>query len=122
MRLSARRSCWWIRPALPRTIRLFSNTNIGEPRCFRLSRMRSIPGRSEMRIRPDLALVGGLQYGLSGDWDCNVWAVSGPGGAVLIDSGSGVGAELILKNLCADLGIAHPVAVIATHSHTDHAR
>ena len=75
-----------------------------------------------MRIRPDLALVGGLQYGLSGDWDCNVWAVSGPDGAVLIDSGSGVGAELILDNLSADLGIAHPVAVIATHSHTDHAR
>lgn len=75
-----------------------------------------------MRIRENLALVAGGQYGLSSAFDCNVWAVRAPRGVVLIDAGSGAATDRILSNIEADLGAQPVIAALATHSHADHAR
>ena len=74
-----------------------------------------------MRICRSLALIGGSQYGLSGPLDCNVYAVKGPDGIVLIDAGAGTHTEVLLANLREDLGDAPVRAVALTHCHADHA-
>lgn len=73
-----------------------------------------------MRITPSLALIGSLQYGLSGPLDCSIYALRGPSGIVLIDSGAGTHTDLILKNLQADLGNQSVESLIVTHGHLDH--
>jgi len=42
-----------------------------------------------MRISHSLALVGSLQFGVSGPVDGHVYALRGPAGIVLIDAGGG---------------------------------
>jgi len=42
-----------------------------------------------MRISHSLALVGSLQFGVSGPVDGHVYALRGPSGIVLIDAGGG---------------------------------
>lgn len=74
-----------------------------------------------MRIRSNLALVGSGQYGLSSRFDCSVWAIQVKSGVVLIDAGCGAATQKIVSNVSEDLA-APVVAVIATHSHADHAR
>lgn len=49
----------------------------------------SVYCRHLMRICDPLAIVGSLQFGLSGPLDCHVYAMRGPTGVVLIDSGAG---------------------------------
>lgn len=73
-----------------------------------------------MRIDQNLALVGDMQFGLSGPWDCHVWAVRGSKGIVLIDAGAGTHGELILRNLQDDFGNQEVAALLLTHSHPDH--
>jgi glyoxylase-like metal-dependent hydrolase (beta-lactamase superfamily II) len=74
-----------------------------------------------MRLDPDLALVASRQFGLSGPFDCHVYALRGPGGVVLVDAGSGLADEALLARLERDLGPARPDAIVLTHSHPDHA-
>lgn len=74
-----------------------------------------------MRIHSNLALVGDLQMGLSGPWDCHVWAIRAPGGVILIDSGSGTHGDTILDNVEAAFGAREVAAVVLTHAHPDHA-
>lgn len=74
-----------------------------------------------MRICRSLALIGASQFGLAGRLDCNVYAVQGPDGIVLIDAGAGTHTDVLLENLRADLGDAPVCAVAVTHCHADHA-
>ncbi|MBS1798416.1 MAG: MBL fold metallo-hydrolase [Acidobacteria bacterium] len=74
-----------------------------------------------MRINSNLAIVGSGQFALSGPYDCHVYAVRGPEGIVLIDSGSGLHEAQIVDNLHEDFPGEPVVAVIVTHSHIDHA-
>jgi hydroxyacylglutathione hydrolase len=73
-----------------------------------------------MRVNENLAIVGSLQFGLSGPWDCHVYALRGPGGIVLIDAGSGTATEQILQNTSTDLSEDKVVALLITHCHFDH--
>ncbi len=74
-----------------------------------------------MRVTPDLAVVASRQFGLSGPFDCHVYAVRAPGGVVLIDAGSGLADEALLAHLERDLGAGRLDAIVLTHSHPDHA-
>jgi glyoxylase-like metal-dependent hydrolase (beta-lactamase superfamily II) len=74
-----------------------------------------------MKICESLALVGSFQFGLAGPLDCSVYALHGPEGLVLIDSGAGTHSDALLANLHEDLGDAPLHSVILTHSHADHA-
>ncbi|MCD6488205.1 MAG: MBL fold metallo-hydrolase [Desulfurococcales archaeon] len=75
-----------------------------------------------MKIMEDIYLVGGGEYGLSppGDW-CNVYLLNCGEGLVLIDSGTGIGVEDIIRNIKKEgfdpLNIKY---IFLTHSHFDH--
>lgn len=73
-----------------------------------------------MRLTESLAVIGSLQFGISGPFDCSVYALQGPAGVVLIDSGAGTHTERLLENLARDLGRDAVKAVIVTHCHPDH--
>jgi hydroxyacylglutathione hydrolase len=73
-----------------------------------------------MRILPTLAVVGSLQFGFSGRLDCNIYAIAGPQGTVLIDAGAGTDSPGILQNLQQDLGSRTIKAILITHAHADH--
>jgi len=73
-----------------------------------------------MRISPHLALVGDSQFGLSSPCDCHVYALRGPGGVVLIDSGSGLGEGEILAHLDSAFPAVPVQAIVITHAHADH--
>jgi len=73
-----------------------------------------------MRLTPSLAMVGSLQYGLSGPMDCHVYAIRGPEGVVLIDSGAGTHTETLLANVREEFGAEPVKALILTHAHLDH--
>jgi hydroxyacylglutathione hydrolase len=74
-----------------------------------------------VRILPDLYLVGGSDYGLSNDLDCNVYLIDGGGPLALIDSGGGRGIEQILANIKRE-GIDPSMIkyLVLTHCHFDH--
>jgi len=74
-----------------------------------------------MRISPGLALIAGSQFGLAGPLDCSVYALRGPDGMVMIDSGAGTHTAMLLANLREDLGDVPLRAVVLTHCHPDHA-
>lgn len=77
-----------------------------------------------MRLIDRLYLVGGGGFGLSHEFDCNVYAIDIGDGLVMIDSGAGLGVDDILANLARDgLDVeAKPVRwLFLTHSHADHA-
>ena len=73
-----------------------------------------------MRLTSSLALVGSLQFGISGPLDCHVYALQGPEGVVLIDGGAGTHTDRMLANLSADFGTEEVEAVAMTHCHLDH--
>lgn len=73
-----------------------------------------------MRVTSSMALVASFQYGISGPFDGHVYAVRGPAGIVLIDSGAGTHTEALLANLRSDLGANNIEALIVTHGHLDH--
>jgi glyoxylase-like metal-dependent hydrolase (beta-lactamase superfamily II) len=74
-----------------------------------------------MRVNRQVALVGSMQFGLSSEWDCHVYAIRAPEGVVLVDSGSGMASETIVRNVGEDLGTDRVAAVVLTHAHADHA-
>ncbi|HEV2272766.1 MAG TPA: MBL fold metallo-hydrolase [Acidobacteriaceae bacterium] len=73
-----------------------------------------------MLIKPFLAMIGSAQFALSGPHDCHVYAVRGPEGIVLIDSGSGLCEEEIAHNLSVDFPGVPVCAILLTHAHMDH--
>ncbi|MDF2715047.1 MAG: hypothetical protein K0R28_1972 [Paenibacillus sp.] len=65
---------------------------------------------------------GGLGYGLSSHYDCNVYAVDTGEQIVLIDAGSGIEPELMLRRLEEDGIPAGKIrTLLLTHAHADHA-
>lgn len=74
-----------------------------------------------MRLTTLLALVGSLQFGISGPVDCHIYAVSGRDGVALIDAGGGTHAEPVLADLEEDLQTSEVTAVLVMHAHADHA-
>lgn len=73
-----------------------------------------------MRLTSSLALVGSLQFGISGPLDCHVYALRGSKGIVLIDTGAGTHTAELLANVSSEFGSAEIQAVIITHCHLDH--
>ncbi len=73
-----------------------------------------------MRINSHLALIGSAQFGLSGPYDCHVYALRCPEGVVLIDCGSGLHEDEIVQHLHEDFPGAPVAAILVTHSHMDH--
>ncbi|MGH9644562.1 MAG: MBL fold metallo-hydrolase [Terriglobales bacterium] len=73
-----------------------------------------------MRINETLAIVASLQFGLAGPLDCHVYAMRGPTGVVLIDAGSGMHTEQLLRNLSSEYPGDRVAALIITHCHLDH--
>ncbi len=80
----------------------------------------SVYCRHQMRITESLAIVGSMQFGLSGPLDCHVYALRGPDGVILIDAGAGTHTEQILRNTSVDLPGHDIAALLVTHSHLDH--
>ncbi len=74
-----------------------------------------------MRITEKIYLVGSLQFGLSGPWDCHVYLLRGPEGLVLIDAGAGGSGEQIVRNIEREGFNPRDVcALLLTHNHFDH--
>lgn len=73
-----------------------------------------------MRLTPSLAVVGSLQFGISGPFDCHVYALRGPSGIVLVDAGAGTHTSRLLDNVRADFGDVPIDTLILTHCHLDH--
>ena len=73
-----------------------------------------------MRLTSSLALIGSLQFGISGPFDSHVYALRGPEGIVLVDAGAGTHTDLLLQNLRSDLGSDAVKALVLTHYHLDH--
>ncbi|MFK7691750.1 MBL fold metallo-hydrolase [Paenibacillus sp. HJGM_3] len=77
-----------------------------------------------MKLTNHVYAIGGgsLGYGLSSDYDCNVYAVDTGEELVLIDAGSGIEPERILDVMREDgLRIERVGKVLLTHAHADHA-
>ena len=74
-----------------------------------------------MRLHPQLALIADLQFGISCQWDCHVYALRAPGGVVLIDAGSGMAHDALLGNLRQEFGTDEIAGLVLTHTHPDHA-
>ncbi len=75
-----------------------------------------------MRVAESIYLVGSLQFGLSGRWDCHVYLIKGPEGLILIDSGAGGdAAEQIARNIEREgFHLRDVCALLLTHNHFDH--
>ena len=80
-----------------------------------------------MRITPDVALVGGgsfTGFGLSADFDANVYLLDGGGELALVDCGMGteLGRERVLERIrMVGCDPADVQRLLLTHYHTDHA-
>ncbi len=69
-----------------------------------------------------LAASGDMGMAMTHSQDCNVYAVRGEDGFVLVDSGVGLTPELIEENLRVDgLEPEHLKMILLTHGHADHA-
>lgn len=73
-----------------------------------------------MTIAPWLAIVGSGQFGLSSRYDCHLYALRGPGGVVLVDTGSGIEQQAVIEHLRQELGDLKQGAILITHKHPDH--
>ncbi len=77
-----------------------------------------------MKLADNIYVIGGgtLGYGISSPYDCNVYAIDGKDGVILIDAGSGLGENDLLNRLSeAGLAADRIMALILTHAHADHA-
>jgi hydroxyacylglutathione hydrolase len=77
-----------------------------------------------MRLTDHVYLVGGgsLGFGLSDDYDCNVYLLDGGEEMALIDAGAGMGMEAIVERIRFDgLDPQRLRHLLLTHAHADHA-
>lgn len=76
-----------------------------------------------LRLTDKLYLVGSGIIGLSHPTDPNIYLIDGGGELALVDAGSGICPELIIRNLMQSNFKPEDVRfIINTHSHWDHAR
>jgi hydroxyacylglutathione hydrolase len=76
-----------------------------------------------MQLLNDVYLVGSGRtgIGISDFYDCHIYLVDGGDEAVLIDAGSGVDIEPLMRNIAAHGIAADRIrTVILTHAHADH--
>jgi glyoxylase-like metal-dependent hydrolase (beta-lactamase superfamily II) len=64
--------------------------------------------------------VASLRFGLGGRFDCHVYAIRGPSGLVLIDSGAGTHTSELLQQIATDLPGSAVTSLLLTHCHQDH--
>ncbi|MEM2549906.1 MAG: MBL fold metallo-hydrolase, partial [Nitrososphaerota archaeon] len=75
-----------------------------------------------MRISKLVYMIGDGGRGLSHDLDCCVYVVDCNGSFVVIDSGVGLGNELLVNNLREDgISLDKLRYLVVTHAHSDHA-
>ncbi|MDF2714306.1 MAG: fold metallo-hydrolase [Paenibacillus sp.] len=77
-----------------------------------------------MRLTERVSVIGGggLGYGLSSYYDCNVYAIDTGAEVVVIDAGSGIEPELMFRRLEEDgLSPDKVGKLLLTHAHADHA-
>lgn len=75
-----------------------------------------------MKISKDVYLVGDGAIRLSSRYDCHIYLLDGGGETLLVDTGSGLEPELILRNI-KEHGFEPKdiTRVFVTHCHADHA-
>ncbi len=74
-----------------------------------------------MRLTKEIYLVGSGEFGLSHDFDCNIYVIDAGDGLIMVDSGAGLGVEEVMDNLSRD-GLNKSVRwLLLTHAHADHA-
>ena len=73
-----------------------------------------------MRLSSNVALVGTGEARISDRVDCNTYAINGPEGTVLVDTGSGRNTGRILGNIPEEFGEVE--AALLTHAHADHSQ
>jgi len=76
-----------------------------------------------MQILDDVYLVGSGRtgLGLSDEYDCHIYLLDGGDEAALIDAGSGVAVEPLLRNIAAHgFALSKVRTLILTHAHADH--
>lgn len=75
-----------------------------------------------MKITERIYIIGSANYGLSHDFDCNIYLVDFKDELIIIDSGAGVDVEAVIKNIKRDgLNPDKLSKIFFTHSHADHA-
>jgi len=55
-----------------------------------------------MKITESIHIVGGASYGLSHNFDCNVYLIDFKDELIMIDAGSGVNNDAIIRNIKKD--------------------
>ena len=74
-----------------------------------------------MKLTENLYLVGGGPYGLSHEFDSNIYLVDCGESSALVDTGAGINTHEIINNIKNDKlnpqNISH---ILLTHSHADH--
>jgi len=73
-----------------------------------------------MRLTDTVSLVGSGSARLTDPYDCNVYAVDAPDGAVLVDTGGGDSVSALLDRASED--VCPVVGVLLTHAHADHSQ
>jgi hydroxyacylglutathione hydrolase len=76
-----------------------------------------------VKLTDSIHLVGSGVAGVSAPTDANIYLIANGGNAVLVESGSGINSELLLRNI-KETGVdTDSISMIVhTHSHWDHAR
>src|SRR5436305_925290 len=74
-----------------------------------------------MRITEHIAMVASGQMGLSCPWDCHVYAIDAGPGLVLIDAGSGIAEDAVMRNIETEYPGKRVLALLLSHAHADHA-
>lgn len=73
-----------------------------------------------MRVNDSLGLLASMQFGLGGPRDCHVYAVRGPDGIAMVDSGAGTDTAHLLRALASSFPGQPLQALLLTHYHMDH--
>jgi len=74
-----------------------------------------------MKITDNIYIVGGSSFGLSHEFDSNVYVIDCKNEMVMIDTGAGLATNLILENIKNDgINIKNLSKIFLTHSHVDH--
>lgn len=80
-------------------------------------------GDRSVRILDHVYLVGGGDFGVSNVTDCHVYLIDGGSELALIDAGSGIQPDRIVRNIeKAGFSPQDVSVILLTHSHWDHAR
>lgn len=74
-----------------------------------------------MRLSESIFMVGSGPFGLSHEFDCNVYIINCGGSLVMIDTGAGCNTKTIIENIKKDgLDPENIDHILLTHSHADH--